>query len=745
MSLHRLIIIGIDEDMVPKTQRVTLGLQMDVAGDDIHFFPADVDVKRVVSESFNVESGKVFFGSSSEIMLMDMVPQAQILKFRTLANNVPALSIKEGLQTIGSFEGFNERLISKWLHKEKVTPDEIDKARNDTSGEVDDEDEMVSIERLLGVVEGDQDDEPEEPEFEKTVLGPKTPIGAEISSFVPEEEPEKELFDMDNDRGFTPMSEAEVKTDTSTHDTEESTPAEEAHDDISDIISQFKLTPNDESEDESEDTKVAGEADSENQSAPVFGNDDDESDDSVGDFDLGEPDDSIEKTNEDDLTDVKDEPESVPDEPVAPVMVDEYEDKQEPVHKEPARPREETKSSRSDAPANDETLVAADQSGMFDQDENARQNGETPTSALETKTADGYLRIPTAEDSFDIETRHKQREYLRSQEIYETSRITRERRPTGKKGRIILFTAPKGGVAKSTLAWSAWAGLAQARVKAGNNDAGTWLIETDYNSPKLKYVYSDIRDGHDLGGLARMLMDANEKTHTSITMSDIMEAITNRFSYFDAKWGGRVIVAPIGASDIPEKYFRSAILIATRAISGQGGAIILDGGIFDLRSGTDVEVKLAYDMADHVVLAATPDTAGPVKTLASVLTSSSASVPTHYRPLQKSQIHVVVSQATRDVADTLVNDYFPPINVDTIVPQIIDLLPGHGVFKDGVSHIAFESQDVQTAVIRRVGLLLVACGFTDYEKYFSASGTASKPQSARKTGLLERIVGYFSK
>ena len=750
MSLHRLVIIGLEDHLVSDKQRVIIGSLMDIAGDDIKFFSSDTDVKHIVKETFNVESGKVYFGEKSEILLTDSTPQSQILKFRTLGKSVSNLVIKEGIQSVESLDGMTDELIARWLKGDKITSEEFAESKRilDEASNYDDDDGGDDVSQIFALLDESPDDyEPEKHESNEVILGPSDELTDNIESFVPDEKtviPDQILND--DDLGFVQMPDSErPELEIDSEDAED----KELNRMLDDMNPDKKVVPAPAMDDTDSDDGI-----SENPLDFLIDDDEDDEEVSVGSAPL---DDNTRDVDEPPRFEPEPEPEPMfePEPEPEPRFEpepesDDSEDDAGEIGFEPAIAGEvgdDEVDNRISRGQQDERLNNVNQEDLFGSEPSmtaAESNLESGGGLEAEEDEQGYISIPVAEDALSVERAYKQREYIRNKELYGDALSPTNR--IGSKGRIILVSSAKGGQSKSTVAWAMWAGLTQARIQSGETDKQTWLIETDYNSPLLKYVMPDIRDGQDLGGLARMIMRARESTHTELTNGDLLQAIIREFSYVDERTGGRVIVAPVGRSNIPEKYFKIAIVEAVRAISESGDAIILDGGIFDIRSSQDVEISLAYRIAHHTVIATTPAAAGPSRQLARTLTSQNDAVP--FSPLAKSNVRVILSQATRDKADSLINDFFPPINVDAVIPQIPDLLPGNcEVTENGVSHISLEAPAVQEAVIIRASRVLVACGYTDYEKYFTpnAIGATGRSESNRKKTFGERIGELFSR
>ena len=178
------------------------------------------------------------------------------------------------------------------------------------------------------------------------------------------------------------------------------------------------------------------------------------------------------------------------------------------------------------------------------------------------------------------------------------------------KAKTIMFTGTRGGVGKTTLSYVTAVALAQGLYDSGNPNP-VFLIEADYQNPKLEERFGLINERRNLGGIARQLMnDQNAgRSNSSEMIGSLIDA--NSVTPQGAPSNLRVLAAPFDIANAQTKvlsqFMAFAIERSVKYLSENRGAyVIIDSSTLTTQDFAPLQRALARQ-SDNVVLIAWAD------------------------------------------------------------------------------------------------------------------------------------------
>ena len=303
------------------------------------------------------------------------------------------------------------------------------------------------------------------------------------------------------------------------------------------------------------------------------------------------------------------------------------------------------------------------------------------------------------------------------------------------KGRIILCTAGKGGVGKTLVSIGMASALSLARAYEERNTPGysssrTWLIESDYNSPKLAAAYGTGKKH--LGNLARML---DEKS--TITNSDVREFIENNV-YRDPDTGVNVLACPPLSIGVSSPSIPMAIFHAIKYASNNGDDVIVDHGNLTVGEYSSLDKILASKTAHRVVVVGNMGCIDQTQTALDILTSRRPG--SSVRPRNAQSVSVVLNKALEAQVYTA-QESLKPFKIIAFIPPIDALREEYS--DTGNTYLVNAPSDVKEAVYHRCGAMLTHLGYSSLQNYFVAKSSYNAPRKKGRRSPLKRIADRF--
>lgn len=306
-------------------------------------------------------------------------------------------------------------------------------------------------------------------------------------------------------------------------------------------------------------------------------------------------------------------------------------------------------------------------------------------------------------------------------------------------GRIILCTAGKGGVGKTLVSIGMASALSLARAYEAKTNPGytpgrTWLIESDYNSPKLAAAFGTRRKH--IGNLAAIL---DKSSNASLGNDEVRQCIEDNI-YRDPETGVNVLACPPLSMNSTSTSIPMAILMAISYASRQGDDVIVDHGNLTVGEYSSLDKILAKKTAHRVVVVGNMGCIDQTRTALDVLASS---VPgSSEKPRNPHSISVVLNKS-RSEQYYVAQDKLKPFRIIATIPPIDALREENSVTGD--TYLNNAPQEVKKAIYDRCGIMLTRLGFSSLQNYFVAKPSYSNaPRRGRKNvfrRLAERVSG----
>lgn len=303
------------------------------------------------------------------------------------------------------------------------------------------------------------------------------------------------------------------------------------------------------------------------------------------------------------------------------------------------------------------------------------------------------------------------------------------------KGRIILCTAGKGGVGKTLVSIGMASALSLARSYEAHNTPGykpsrTWLIESDYNSPKLAAAFGT--GGKHLGNLARML---DEKS--TITNSDVREFIENNV-YRDPDTGVNVLACPPLSIGVSSPSIPMAIFHAIKYASNNGDDVIVDHGNLTVGEYSSLDKILATKTAHRVVVVGNMGCIDQTQTALDILTSRRPG--NSVKPRNARSVSVVLNKALEAQVYTA-QESLKPFKIIAFIPPIDALREEYS--ETGNTYLNNAPGDVKKAVYDRCGIMLTQLGYSGLQKFFVAKTSYNSSGGKSNRSFLKKVVDRF--
>ena len=306
-------------------------------------------------------------------------------------------------------------------------------------------------------------------------------------------------------------------------------------------------------------------------------------------------------------------------------------------------------------------------------------------------------------------------------------------------GRIILCTAGKGGVGKTLVSIGMASSLSLARAYEAKENPGytpgrTWLIESDYNSPKLAAAYGTGKKH--IGNLAYLL---DNSPRASLGNEEVRQCIEDNI-YRDSETGVNVLACPPLSMNATSTSIPMAILMAITYASRQGDDVIVDHGNLTVGEYSSLDKILAKKTAHRVVVVGNMGCIDQTRTALDVLASS---VPgSSEKPRNPHSISVVLNKS-RSEQYYKAQDKLKPFRIIAIIPPIDALREENSVTGD--TYLNNAPQEVKKAIYDRCGIMLTRLGFSSLQNFFVAKTSYTHtPKRGKKNifrRLSERIAG----
>lgn len=306
-------------------------------------------------------------------------------------------------------------------------------------------------------------------------------------------------------------------------------------------------------------------------------------------------------------------------------------------------------------------------------------------------------------------------------------------------GRIILCTAGKGGVGKTLVSIGMASSLSLARAYEAKENPGytpgrTWLIESDYNSPKLAAAYGTGKKH--IGNLAYLL---DNSPRASLGNEEVRQCIEDNI-YRDSETGVNVLACPPLSMNATSTSIPMAILMAITYASRQGDDVIVDHGNLTVGEYSSLDKILAKKTAHRVVVVGNMGCIDQTRTALDVLASS---VPgSSEKPRNPHSISVVLNKS-RSEQYYIGQDKLKPFRIIATIPPIDALREENSV--SGDTYLNNAPQEVKKAIYDRCGIMLTRLGFSSLQEFFVAKTSYTHtPKKGKKNifrRLSERIAG----
>lgn len=300
-------------------------------------------------------------------------------------------------------------------------------------------------------------------------------------------------------------------------------------------------------------------------------------------------------------------------------------------------------------------------------------------------------------------------------------------------GRIILCTAGKGGVGKTLVSIGMASSLSLARAYEAKANPGytpgrTWLIESDYNSPKLAAAYGTGKKH--IGNLAYLL---DNSPRASLGNEEVRQCIEDNI-YRDSETGVNVLACPPLSMNATSTSIPMAILMAISYASRQGDDVIVDHGNLTVGEYSSLDKILAKKTAHRVVVVGNMGCIDQTRTALDVL---SASVPGSSEKQRNPQSISVVLNKSRSEQYTVAQDKLKPFRIIATIPPIDALREENSVTGD--TYINNAPQEVKKAIYDRCGIMLTRLGFSSLQNFFVAKTSYTHTPKKGKKNIFRRI------
>lgn len=306
-------------------------------------------------------------------------------------------------------------------------------------------------------------------------------------------------------------------------------------------------------------------------------------------------------------------------------------------------------------------------------------------------------------------------------------------------GRVILVTSGKGGVGKSIVANGMAMALSLARAanlaeNPGANDSTTWLIESDWNSPKLCEAYQTGRKH--LGNVAAIL--ATEEGGASA--DKLRQAIIEN-TFVDEETGIHILACPPLGPNNPSnsKMIGYAILRAIDYAVKNNGSVIVDHGNLTAGVYSSFDNILSTKIAHRVVIVADMGCLPETQSILSMLTQRGGQSRSTVQDVMT--VSVVLNKA-REEQYYMAQDRLKPFEIIQRIPPLADLQP-ENILGQGRTGLNNASDDVKRSIIARCGVILTKLGYEDLRRYFSTKKRTYNKKSTQSRGFIRRIADRF--
>lgn len=299
-------------------------------------------------------------------------------------------------------------------------------------------------------------------------------------------------------------------------------------------------------------------------------------------------------------------------------------------------------------------------------------------------------------------------------------------------GRIILVTSGKGGVGKSLVAAGMATALSLARARdkidnPGSSSSKVWLIESDFNSPKLCATYNT-KNKH-LGNIADALADKERALNNDSIIRIIEENVC-----VDKDTGVNVLACPELGSTSASSKIPHAISTAIKYASDRGGDVIIDHGNLTDGEYSDLDYLLSMKMAHRIVLVTDMGCIKETRNVIDLLTEQTT---------RKNGLAIsIVLNRSREQQFYAAEDFLAPYEIIGMLPPVPHLQPENSM--TGRTDFKQVPKDVQKAIIDRCGFMISKLGYNDLKKYFSGKSLTFSTKRA-KENIFKRIADAITK
>lgn len=305
-------------------------------------------------------------------------------------------------------------------------------------------------------------------------------------------------------------------------------------------------------------------------------------------------------------------------------------------------------------------------------------------------------------------------------------------------GRIILCTAGKGGVGKTLVSIGMASALSLARAYEAKANPGytpgrTWLIESDYNSPKLAAAFGTGKKH--IGNVAAIL---DNSPNASLGNDEVRQCIEDNI-YRDPETGVNVLACPPLSMNETSTSIPMAILLAIKYASRQGDDVIVDHGNLTVGEYSSLDKILAKKTAHRVVVVGNMGCIDQTRTALDVLASS---VPgSSEKPRNPHSISVVLNKS-RSEQYYVAQDKLKPFRIIATIPPIDALREENSVTGD--TYLNNAPQEVKKAIYDRCGIMLTRLGFSSLQKFFVAKPSYNTAPKRGKKNIFRRFAERVS-
>lgn len=302
------------------------------------------------------------------------------------------------------------------------------------------------------------------------------------------------------------------------------------------------------------------------------------------------------------------------------------------------------------------------------------------------------------------------------------------------KGRIILSTAGKGGVGKTLVSIGMASALSLAKAAEARDNPGykpnrVWLIESDYNSPKLAATFHTGK--RHVGNLAALL---DKDATASIGNDEVRQCIEDN-AVRDKETGMMVLACPPLSVGLSSPSIPMAILMAIRYASQQGDDVIVDHGNLTVGEYSSLDKILARKTAHRVVVVGNMACIDQTQTALDVLCKTTPGSAEKGR--NPHSVSVVLNKI-RENQYTIAQSKLRPFRVIATIPPIDALREENSVTGD--TYLNNAPDDVRKAVYDRCGIMLTRLGYTSLQRYFVAKTSYTGRRTRGKKNVFRRIA-----